>query len=153
MKASAREEIAVRIPVQGDEQSIQKLLSQLGYDVALGQLRTQLSELIGSRSDATLVATADDVVVGLIALHWSLMLQHPAPVCRITTLVVNDSTRGQGVGRVLVEAGAEVARLAGCETLELTTALHRTEAHAFYKTLGFTNSSLKFGRTIGTPVP
>ena len=148
MRGSDYPAIAVRHSAQGDEPAIRELLVQLGQDAAPEQLRTQLRKLSESQSDAVLVATSRGAVVGFIALHWSIMLQQAALVGRITTLVVNGAAHGQGVGRTLVEAATDIARQAGCETLELTTALHRTEAHSFYKALGFTSSSLKFGRPI-----
>ncbi len=76
------------------------------------------------------------------------MLHTGAPVARITTLVVRDAARGRGVGRILVEAGADLARGAGCETLELTTALRRTDAQAFYQAIGFTASSIRLHRSL-----
>ena len=66
----------------------------------------------------------------------------------ITALIVREDARGKGAGRALVEAGAELAKQAGCGLVELTTALHRTEAQAFYKTLGFEASSLRLHRAI-----
>jgi GNAT superfamily N-acetyltransferase len=138
----------VRPQMHLDEPAILLLLGQLGYDVSAEQLQGRLQELSSGKSDPVLVATFGGNVVGLIALHWSVMLHHSAPVGRITTLVVDDTVRGKGVGRVLVEAGLELARQAGCEMLELTTGTHRTQAHAFYKALGFINSSLKFSRPL-----
>ncbi len=88
------------------------------------------------------------MTLGLIALHLATMLQVMEPVARVTALVVQDQGRGAGVGRLLVDAGDELARRAGCRVLELTTAVARTDAHAFYRKLGFTNSSLRFSRPI-----
>ena len=140
--------ITVRRPTPRDEVSVQQLLAQLGYKVGLPQVRIRLQELSSSGHDAVLVADDGNAVLGLVALHWTSMLQHPAPIARITTLVVHEDGRGEGVGRLLVEAGSELAKQAGCGTLELTTALHRTEAHAFYRALRFDNSSLKFSRPL-----
>lgn len=95
-----------------------------------------------------MLVALDAGVVGLVALHWSSMLQHERPVARITTLVVRDDARGKGIGRALVEAGAKHARQAGCGLLELTTALHRADAQAFYRALGFTASSLRMHRPL-----
>lgn len=76
------------------------------------------------------------------------MLFSVDPVARITTLVVNEQARGKGVGRLLVQAGAGLARQAGCKVLELTTARHRTDAQAFYKSIGFPASSLRLHRDL-----
>lgn len=142
------DEVVVRSPVQADDSAIVQLLAELGYDVPTGQLEAPLRDLSTSSSDAVLVAYDRDIVVGLIAVHWSMMLQHAAPTGRITTLVVASSARGRGVGRILVEAGARIAAQAGCKTLKLTTALHRTKAHEFYEAMGFKSSSLRFSRSL-----
>ncbi len=111
-------------------------------------MRARLDLFAKQPADPVLLATEDAKGVGLIALHWTFMLHHGKPVARITALVVRDDARGKGIGRTLVDAGAALARQAGCDLLELTTALHRTEAQAFYKALGFTASSLCLRRAL-----
>ena len=141
-------EIRVRQANERDELAVQELLGQLGYVLTPEEVRACLVLLATSGTDPVLLAIQDDKVVGLIALHCAAMLHHKEPVARITTLVVRDGIRGAGIGRALVDAGADLVRQAGCYLLELTTALNRTEAQAFYKALGFTASSLQFCRPI-----
>ncbi len=138
----------IRIRAAGveDRLVVQKLLGQLGYVLTTEEVHARLSLLATSDTDPVLLATQADEVVGLIALHFATMLHHREPVARITASVVRDGIRGAGIGRVLVDAGGNLARQSGCSILELTTAVARTEAHAFYKKLGFTTSSLRFSR-------
>lgn len=140
--------VDLRPPRAGDGPQVSALLHQLGYDVASGVVERRLIELAGRSSDAVLLSVHAGKVVGLVALHWTTMLHAPKPVARITTLVVHDGARGQGIGRRLVDAAAGLARRAGCGKLELTTALYRTDAHAFYKTLGFEADSLRLHRAV-----
>ena len=140
--------IRVRPANEGDELVVQELLDQLGYGLTVEEVRTRLALLAASRTDPVLVASEEDGAVGLIAIHCATMLHHTDPVARITALVVRDDVRGKGVGRILVNAAADLAGQAGCGILELTTAIHRTESQAFYKALGFTASSLRFYRTV-----
>ena len=140
--------IEIRPSQPGDDAPIQTLLTQLGYDVEPNQLRDRLFLLAKSSCDPILLAIDETGVLGLIALHVTHLLFSPAPVARITTLVVHEQARGKGIGRILVEAGAQQAKDAGCEVLELTTALHRTDAQTFYKPLGFTASSLRLHRDL-----
>ena len=106
-------------------------------------------EAMARDPDATvLVAIGYGPVAGLIAVNWCRMLHHARPLARITTLVVDDNQRGSGVGRMLVKAGAQAARMAGCDVLELTTGVQREEAHAFYRAIGFEHSSLRFSRSL-----
>ncbi|MFT4248503.1 MAG: GNAT family N-acetyltransferase [Pseudomonas sp.] len=140
--------LQLRPPEETDAAAIQELLQQLGYFASITDVRMRLTHLSTSGSDPILLAVDAGEVLGLIALHWSPMLFAPARVARITTLVVNQRARGRGIGRALVEAGSNLARDAGCGTLELTTGLARTDAHAFYTSLGFSASSLRFFRDL-----
>ncbi|MEQ9334215.1 GNAT family N-acetyltransferase [Thalassobaculum sp.] len=140
--------IAIRPAAPGDAPTVEALLAQLGYRMPASELHRRLRASSASETDAVLVATMDGRMVGLIALHWATMLHQPAPTARIATLVVADDARGRGVGRTLVEAGAEAARRAGCAILELTTALHRADAVAFYEAIGFTASSTRLHRAL-----
>lgn len=121
---------------------------QLGYDVEPSQLRNRLLLLAKSSSDPILLAVDETGILGLIALHVTPMLFSPPSIARITTLVICEQARGKSIGRILVEAGTRLAKEAGCEVMELTTALHRTNAQAFYKTIGFTASSLRLHRDL-----
>lgn len=123
--------IEIRAGTIGDTPAMQQLLAQLGYSMTVGDLLARLEQLLAAGPNPVLVAVDGTAVIGLLALHWASMLQHPAPIARITTLVVRDDMRGRGVGRLLIEAAAELAKGAGCGVLKLTTAMHRTEAHAF----------------------
>jgi ribosomal protein S18 acetylase RimI-like enzyme len=140
--------IEVRPAHQGDAPKVRALLGLLGYDVPVEDVRKRLSDLAERNTDPVLLATEADMAVGLIAMHRTIMLHVNKPVARITALIVCDEARGKGVGRALVDAGAELARQAGCDLVELTTALHRADAQAFYKAIGFTASSLRFYRSL-----
>jgi len=72
------------------------------------------------------------------------MLQYAKPVMRITALVVDRRSRRRGIGRLLVAHALSWADQAGCQLVELTSALNRAEAHAFYRSLGFEQNSLRF---------
>lgn len=140
--------IEIRPADTQDAAAIQELLRQLGYDSTVQEVSDRIAGLVGSDHDPVVVATDAGAILGVIALHWTPMLFSALPVARITTLVVSDTTRGRGVGRILVEAGAELARNAGCGTLEVTTALRRSDAQAFYRALGFASSSMRLHRDL-----
>ena len=111
-------------------------------------VQDRLTLLAATGTDPIMLAIQDGAPLGLIALHLATMLQAMEPVARVTALVVQDQGRGAGIGRLLIDAGDELAQRAGCGILELTTAVARIDAHAFYRKLGFTNSSLSFKRLV-----
>jgi ribosomal protein S18 acetylase RimI-like enzyme len=55
-------------------------------------------------------------------------------------LAVADAFRRQGVGKALIEQCKEWTRRQGFTRLRVYSGMHRTEAHAFYKALGFDGS-------------
>ncbi|NKE47799.1 GNAT family N-acetyltransferase [Roseomonas frigidaquae] len=137
--------IAVRPPAPGDAAQMRRLLDQLGYQVTEADLQARLAA--ATPEDLVLVAADGESLLGVIALHRATIL-HIGPVARIMTLVVDATARSGGVGRKLVEAGADWARAAGCTALELTSGKQRLRAHAFYEGIGFTASGLRLHRAL-----
>jgi ribosomal protein S18 acetylase RimI-like enzyme len=64
----------------------------------------------------------------------------------VDELIVDTEYRGQGIGAMLLEHLVTVARERGCRRVELDSALHRKEAHEFYKRLGFESRALLFSK-------
>jgi GNAT superfamily N-acetyltransferase len=143
----------IRLASREDAPEAQLLLRQLGYDLAMEELAARLGEFSARAGDPVLVAADGGKIIGLIALHWAVMLHVAQPVARITALVVREDARGGGVGRALVEAGAERAARAGCGLLELTTGLRRADAQAFYEAIGFRASALRLVRSLYPSTP
>ena len=77
-------------------------------------------------------------------------IQHRAPVARITALVIHQPARRRGIASLLIDHALRWAEQSGCELVELTSALNRTEAHTFYRDLGFEPNSLRFRKSLGS---
>jgi GNAT superfamily N-acetyltransferase len=138
--------IAVRNAARADAEALAPLLGALGYPAEPAAVAARLGALLGSGRDAVLVAEDGDggSVLGVLALHWGVMLHQPAQVARIGSLVVAEAARGRGVGAALVQEAEALARAEGCAVLELTTGKQRHEAHAFYAARGFAWTALRF---------
>ena len=134
-----------------DASAVSALLRELGYEVSAEAVAERLQQVHGSGNDAVyLYIDAENAVpLGVIAVHWTQILHLPTPSARITSLVVSEKARRQRVGERLIAHAAEGARRAGCGSIELTTALHRDGAHAFYRALGFSEKSRHFQRPLG----
>ncbi|QUD86434.1 ribosomal protein S18-alanine N-acetyltransferase [Phenylobacterium montanum] len=63
----------------------------------------------------------------------------------VLTLAVAPETRGQGLGRVLMQAALGLARTAGAETMFLEVAADNAPALALYRGLGFERIGLRPG--------
>lgn len=88
-------------------------------------------------ADATrlLVARTDAAIVGSLTL---VLVRIPTGLrAIIEDVVVDEQSRGQGVGRALNEVALELARDAGAVTVDLTSRPSREAANRLYLLLGF----------------
>ena len=127
----------------GDAARIVELIDQLGHPIDEKRVRRNLAALEKGRRDAPGCDPRQDVV-GLIGLHRMVAIHRDAPVGRIPILVVAEEARGDGIGRMLVEAAERWCRKQGCRLIEVTSNDRRAEAHAFYRHLGYERTSIRF---------
>lgn len=84
--------------------------------------------LLGARENARLV--------GYACLYWHFSSTKAAETVLMNDLYVDESTRGRGVGRALIEATAEVARERGAPSIEWSTAPDNHSAQRLYDSTG-----------------
>jgi GNAT superfamily N-acetyltransferase len=60
--------------------------------------------------------------------------------------VVEESMRGTGVGRAIVDEAERWARERDCHRIVVTTALRRADAHAFYERIGYTHTGRRYAK-------
>jgi GNAT superfamily N-acetyltransferase len=75
-------------------------------------------------------------LAGYACLYWHFTSLVPAETVLMNDLYVDPALRGQGVGRALIEASAEVARERGAHHLEWATAPDNATAQRLYDTTG-----------------
>jgi GNAT superfamily N-acetyltransferase len=113
------------------------LVAQLGYPDDLGKTATAIRAVLGSESgDAFVAVDAEGRVVG-----WAHVFVAPhiesGPTAELGGLVVDESARGGGAGRALVERVEAWARERGAGEVCLRSNIVRDGAHKFYEHLGF----------------
>ncbi|MBS7590111.1 GNAT family N-acetyltransferase [Ancylobacter defluvii] len=135
--------IDIRAIEPHDAPAISVLMRGLGFKHSVEEIARRLALASDRKMDPAFLAEQRDAPVGLLALHIAPLLFYPQPLARITTIVVTETARRRGVGRSLVEFARAVAKRAGCDTLELTSGLGRTEAHTFYEAVGFHRSGVR----------
>jgi GNAT superfamily N-acetyltransferase len=81
---------------------------------------------------------------GVAALHWFARLDTPRPSAQIDFLLVGLDDRRRGIGRLLVKAASQAARVAGCGFLELVAKPEQSELHAFCHATGFLDFGTRF---------
>jgi GNAT superfamily N-acetyltransferase len=126
---------------------------QLGYAWPADEIAVRLSGFLSMGERGLVAASSPDRVggplVGLVTLHITPVLHRPGAVGRLTSLVVDDTARGIGVGRALVHAAEAIFAAQGCAMVEVTSNMRRTDAHAFYEHLGYSGTNLRFTKTLG----
>jgi len=95
-----------------------------------------------------LVAGIDGAVVGCLSTSVMRVLHRPAPVGRISMMVIEEALRSQGIGAQLVEAAEQALAAQGCYMIEVTSHVRRTEAHRFYERLGYERTSVRLAKEL-----
>jgi GNAT superfamily N-acetyltransferase len=104
--------------------------------------RAFFSRFIAPSEDGMLLgAWRKDELVGYACLYWSFTSVAPAETVLMNDLYVDPATRGEGVGRALIEASAAVARERGAERLEWMTAPSNRTAQRLYDSTGAEKST------------
>lgn len=119
-----------------DAVAVADLTSQLGYPSTESDIRRRY-DLIKDRWDARLLVAqyANRAIVGWVHVQATYLLEVDMRA-EIWGLVVAESARGTGVGRMLVEAAEEWAVMRGLDVMGVRSNYLRIEAHAFYEHLG-----------------
>ena len=111
--------------------------SALGYVYPADATRRQLAHILARPTDRVWVACeTDGRVIGFLhAADYETI--HTGSLKNIISLAVEESSRGTGVGRLLLDAVENWAREEGCEAVRLVSGFNRVKAHAFYAHCGY----------------
>ncbi len=108
----------IRAATAAEAPGISELFASAGI-VADGQALADRLAAMRQAPGATLVALQWGPPSGLVMLHWYPTLTAPRPVAQITLLLVNPEERRRGIGRLLLKAASQAARVAGCGEMEM----------------------------------
>lgn len=99
------------------------------------------AEIDSSPNNELIVAEIDGEVIGTMQLTFipNIAFQGGKRML-IESVRVDSKLRGQGIGKKFMEFAINRAKEKDCLFVQLTTAADRTDAHRFYKDLGFTAS-------------
>ena len=94
-----------------------------------------LLKIIQSESSRLLIAEEDGLYYGSLTL--AVFVIPTGTRAWIEDVVVNESARGKGVGRLLSERAVGLANELGAKTIDLTSRPSREVANNLYKSIGF----------------
>ncbi|CAI0693194.1 aminoalkylphosphonic acid N-acetyltransferase [Serratia entomophila] len=138
----------IRNAVMADREAIAALMAALDYAGTEAFIEARLAQLLAHPDEAVLVAADEEGVLGVLSLHFLPQLALAGDICRISYFCVDDRARGAGVGQRLLAEGEALARLRGCDRLEVHCHSRRERAHAFYQREGFFEAPKYFAKLL-----
>lgn len=145
----AETDLDLRNATPGDAADVAALLGILGYPCEPIDAAERIAQVQHDPRQALILARRDGIACGLLSLDFMYYLPLGTTTCRVTALVVGEHARGHGIGRALLRDAERRARVGGAARLEVTSAGHRTEAHAFYRACGFSEGAVRFVKLLG----
>jgi len=141
--------VIIRSATASDATKVSGLLEQLSYPTPTEEVVKRLGTLDEFHDAVALVAEVEGEVVGLITAHVFPSIVMSSPVVWLTALVTADGHRQLGVGKQLTSAIEQWAGGRGATRISLTSATHRSEAHAFYEHLGYERTGVRLAKPLG----
>ena len=126
-----------------DAQAIAELGAQLGYPSTRQQIATRLAGVEAEPTSRVLVAeNGDGHVIGWLHVAARTQLTEDCSA-EILGLVVDESSRGVGIGAALIRAAEEWARSEGCVRMRVRSRDTRERAHRFYERAGYARNKVQ----------
>jgi len=135
--------LKIRDAQSSDAPRLVELIVALGHPITETDVRSNL-EILAGGDMLPLVATDGDRVIGMCGLSAMVTVHRPAPVGRISVMIVDEAFRGQGIGALLVAEAEKRLASRGCRIVEVTSNQRRERAHGFYEALGYERTSFRF---------
>lgn len=136
-RSTSTESTIVRPAKLADAPQLASLAAQLGYPSTGEQVRGRLGDILEDATHAILVAEGQGYrITGYIEV-FPFRTIGSDPRMEIASLVVEESCRSQGVGRLLMKHAEQWGRSRGFKEAGLRSNVIRERAHRFYENLGY----------------
>jgi GNAT superfamily N-acetyltransferase len=143
----------IREAAETDLPALVALYNQLGGQgqaITLQRADALFSRLREYPDYRVYVAEEDGQIVGtFLLLVYDALGYRARPVGLVEDVVVDQLSRGRGIGRDMMNFAMERCREAGCYKLVLSSNLNREDAHRFYESLGFKKHGFSFEVELG----
>jgi len=123
---------------------IATLISDLGYETTPEAMSRRLDTLSRDANYVAYVAEMSGSVVGVAGGVVEHRFEKDGLNARLLVISVTSTSRGHGVGRMLVHAVEEWARERGASEIVVHSGRHRVDAHRFYEREGYGGIGLRF---------
>lgn len=127
----------VRAAQVQDSNRMAHLAVQLGYECTGQEIQKRLEEMQDFRQYAVYVAELPGSdVVGWIAAYVFRAVELDT-LAEISGLIVDETLRSSGIGKIMLDATEKWARRVGCNAISVHSNVTRDRAHRFYENNGF----------------
>lgn len=126
----------IRTAREEDIEAIAVLSGELGYPASAEDVARRWSKIATASDQAVFVAEEAGSVIGWIHVFVAYRLES-GPFTEIGGLVVAETHRGRGIGRVLCEEASQWTQDQGFSALRVRTRVEREDTHRFYERVGF----------------
>lgn len=116
-------------------EALNRLVAQLRQETKSAGTLAHLEKMIGDEDTSIVVADDDGAIVGVAFLYMAQKLGKR--IAFVEDVVVDETYRGQGVGKSIMTEVISLARAKHATYLTLTSRAVRQAANAFYQKLGF----------------
>lgn len=91
------------------------------------------------------VALDDDKMIGFLSMVYYKTFLHKGGTALINELIVAESHRNKGIGKMLIEKAIQSAKSRGMDEIEVGTEVTNIRAQNFYKKTGFNEEFVLLG--------
>jgi ribosomal protein S18 acetylase RimI-like enzyme len=139
-------DIEIKKCTNKDFGSVTRLLNQLWPDRKLDEIKLLkvYHKALRSKNQQYLKAVHKGKIIGFCSLSIFNTLYGNGESMHVDELVIDESFRSMGIGKMLLDVAKKISREKGCKMLELESATHRNDAHRFYENLGYEKMGVVF---------
>jgi GNAT superfamily N-acetyltransferase len=136
-RTSEQSTCSIRPPEPGDYDKIADLAEQLRYPSTGKQVQMRIAAMATSSQYAVYVAELPGGQIGgWIGLHVFRSVEQDS-CAAISGLIIDQQLRSHGIGKELLVAAENWARIQGCNAISVHSNVTRERAHQFYSRNGF----------------
>ncbi|MFT4021737.1 MAG: GNAT family N-acetyltransferase [Acinetobacter sp.] len=135
----------IREVILQDALQVCSLLEILEYKLPEDIVRHKLAKLLAHPDEYCFVVENDQQnIVALISISIIFQLALTGDFARISYFSVDEQYQSQGIGTLLERKCVEIAKMRGCNRIEVHCHSRRLRAHHFYEQHGFIESPKYF---------
>lgn len=127
-----------------DLDALLSLIHQLEHFISRDTLLNNLKRNLSDENYRIFVAKENNIVVAFAELCFTQFIHEPNPRVRLTSFCVDEKFRNKKIGAAFIQFIEDFCRTNNFIKLELTSKLHRTDAHRFYESNGYVFVSKRF---------